>query len=86
MNKMISKIARHAAFAFLLTFQFAVQAQNNIKEPLTIEDKIKALLQKMTLEEKIGQMNQYNGFWEITGPAPAEGDAKKNTITCAKGW
>ncbi|MBK7558622.1 MAG: beta-glucosidase BglX [Chitinophagaceae bacterium] len=82
---MISKIARHAAFAFLLTFQFAVQAQNNIKEPLTIEDKIKALLQKMTLEEKIGQMNQYNGFWEITGPAPAEGDAKKKYDHLRKG-
>ena len=85
MNKMISKIARHAAVAFLLTFQFAVQAQNNIKEPLTIEDKIKALLQKMTLEEKIGQMNQYNGFWEITGPAPAEGDAKKKYDHLRKG-
>jgi len=29
----------------------------------------------MTLEEKIGQMNQYNGFWNATGPAPSEGDA-----------
>jgi beta-glucosidase len=26
----------------------------------------------MTLEEKIGQLNQYNGFWEITGPSPKE--------------
>jgi beta-glucosidase len=24
----------------------------------------------MTLEEKVGQLNQYNGFWEITGPTP----------------
>ena len=31
----------------------------------------------MTLEEKVGQMNQYNGFWEVTGPVPKEGDAKK---------
>lgn len=30
----------------------------------------------MTLEEKVGQMNQYNGFWEITGPVPNEGNAK----------
>ena len=29
----------------------------------------------MTLDEKIGQMNQYNGFWDLTGPAPSEGDA-----------
>ena len=30
----------------------------------------------MTLEEKIGQMNQYNGFWNFTGPSPQGGDAK----------
>jgi beta-glucosidase len=41
-----------------------------------IETKIDALLQKMTLAEKVGQMNQYNGFWEITGPAPTNGNAK----------
>lgn len=33
-----------------------------------IEKKVEELLQKMTLEEKIGQMNQYNGFWGATGP------------------
>ena len=29
----------------------------------------------MTLEEKVGQMNQYNGFWDATGPQPSGGDA-----------
>ena len=41
-----------------------------------IELKVKVLLAKMTLDEKIGQMNQYNGFYEATGPAPKEGSAK----------
>ena len=40
-----------------------------------IEAKVNTLLAKMTLEEKIGQMNQYNGFWNFTGPAPAGGEA-----------
>ena len=40
-----------------------------------IEAKVDALLARMTLEEKIGQMNQYNGFWNFTGPAPAGGEA-----------
>jgi beta-glucosidase len=30
----------------------------------------------MTLDEKIGQMNQYNGFWDVTGPAPQAGNDK----------
>jgi beta-glucosidase len=31
----------------------------------------------MTLQEKIGQMNQYSGFWDFTGPSPESGDAAK---------
>ena len=48
------------------------QSIDNIKtsKTLSVEDKVEALLSKMTLEEKIGQMNQYNGFWDVTGPAP----------------
>lgn len=42
----------------------------------SIESKVDSLLSIMTLEEKVGQMNQYNGFWEATGPAPSAGDAK----------
>lgn len=38
---------------------------------------IDSLMAKMTLVEKVGQMNQYNGFWEVTGPAPKDGNAKQ---------
>jgi beta-glucosidase len=31
----------------------------------------------MTLEEKVGQLNQYNGFWEITDLHLKEGQAAK---------
>lgn len=41
------------------------------------EAKIDSLLDIMTLEEKVGQMNQYNGFWDVTGPVPENGDAAK---------
>lgn len=50
-----------------------------------IDKKVNALLSKMTLEEKIGQMNQYNGFWEVTGPAPKEGNAKEKYDNLKKG-
>jgi len=41
-----------------------------------IETKVDSLLGIMSLEEKVGQMNLYNGFWDITGPAPTMGGAK----------
>ncbi len=41
------------------------------------EERIDLLLKQMTLEEKVGQMNQYNGFWEVTGPAPKGGNAEQ---------
>lgn len=50
---------------------YTVNAQNT-----NIENKVNELLSKMTLDEKIGQMNQYNGFWEVTGPEPVGGNAK----------
>ena len=42
-----------------------------------INEKVDSLISLMTLQEKIGQMNQYNGFWNVTGPTPKEGDAAK---------
>ena len=35
------------------------------------------LISKMTLEEKIGQMNQYTSHWEMTGPAPKNASSQK---------
>lgn len=56
---------------------------NNISE---IDTKVAQLLSKMTLEEKIGQMNQYNGFWDVTGPTPKNGDAAKKYEHLRKGY
>ena len=37
-------------------------------QPKTIDQKVDALLKQMTLEEKIGQLNQYTGDNQATGP------------------
>ncbi len=56
------------------------------EKEIDIDTKVTALLSKMTLEEKIGQMNQYNGFWDFTGPTPADGDAAWKYEHLKKGW
>jgi beta-glucosidase len=40
----------------------------------TIAQKVDSVLHLMTLEEKVGQMNQYNGDWDATGPITKDGD------------
>jgi beta-glucosidase len=52
----------------------------------TLDEKVSDLLSKMTLKEKIGQMNQYNGFWDITGPVPEGGDSKIKYNHLSNGW
>jgi beta-glucosidase len=57
-----------------VSFSVSVGAQS-LTSP-EIEKRIDDLLGKMTLEEKIGQMNQFSSFYDLTGPAPVEGDAR----------
>ncbi|AFD05457.1 beta-glucosidase BglX [Solitalea canadensis] len=40
----------------------------------TIDQRVDSLLQLMTLEEKVGQMNQYSGPWAHTGPITEDGN------------
>jgi len=42
-----------------------------------LEAKVDSVLNLMTLEEKVGQMIQYNGSWDLTGPASETGNKQK---------
>jgi beta-glucosidase len=41
-----------------------------------IDPRVEELLQKMTLEEKVGQLNQYSAAFDLTGPPPPEEAAR----------
>ena len=56
------------------------------KNILPVDRKVDSVLSLMTLEEKVGQMNQYNGFWEVTGPVPINGQAATKYEHLKKGW
>lgn len=56
---------------------FALLASTTLLEAQSIASKVEALLKKMTLEEKIGQMNQYTSFFDVTGPVPTGDNSRK---------
>ena len=62
------------ALALSLLFIPGAGAQSLVN-PAT-EKKIDALLAQMTLEEKVGQLNQYSSGLDLTGPAASPGDQK----------
>jgi beta-glucosidase len=62
-------------FAFL--FLGTLQALNCTAQANTIEQKVAALMKKMTLEEKVGQLNQYTGNNAATGPLTIDADKEK---------
>ena len=52
-------------FLFILHFIFCFQLSAQKK---SVQQKVDSVLQLMTLDEKIGQLNQYNDDWDATGP------------------
>ena len=70
--------------ALILT---SMNAQNKayLDKSKPIEERVNLLLKEMTLEEKVGQMNQLNGFWDVTGPAPKGGTAELKYEQLRKG-
>lgn len=61
----------------ILFAMFSCDSGNETTSSTDLDKRVDELLAKMTLEEKVGQMNQYNGFWDVTGPAPQGGDSEQ---------
>ncbi|KAF0204391.1 MAG: hypothetical protein FD170_296 [Bacteroidetes bacterium] len=59
---------------FLMLLVLALYTEPASSQKLSIDQRVDSLLKLMTLEEKIGQMNQYSGFEEATGPVTEEAD------------
>lgn len=62
---------------FIFMFFFSISAV--FSQQKTIDQKVEELLKQMTVEEKIGQMNQYNDDGDATGPVTVDKD-KVNQI------
>ena len=78
--------------SFFIATLFVISCSTKLMKPQVVlatrdilETRVDSVMKLMTLEEKIGQLNQYNGFWEITGPTPKEGQAAKKYDDLKKG-
>jgi len=83
----MNKIKKYLTlFLSMIFISFCAYSQKLNKRSMVFEKQIDELISKMTSEEKVGQMNLYNGFWDATGPVPKEGNAKTKYDHLKKGW
>lgn len=67
-------------FCTVFAFLSIATINSAIAQEDAIDKKVDSVLAKMTLAEKIGQMNQYNGDWEATGPVTKDVGNKLDEI------
>jgi len=66
LRMIMKKAILSLGFIFLSFIMFSQQK--------SLDQKVDSVMNLMTLEEKIGQMNQYNDDWTATGPATVDND------------
>ena len=69
----------HLKYGFIIAiiFCFSCNSKKSIVQSNSNNSRVDSILKLMTLDEKVGQLNQYNGFYDITGPTPKDGQAAK---------
>jgi len=80
------KLIIAGVFTLITIGTMDAQKKPHLDKTKPIDERVGLLMTQMTLEEKVGQMNQYNGFWDVTGPAPKGGNAELKYEHLRKGW
>lgn len=73
------QITKDFARAFLTSFVLVLLLAPSLSFASTerrVNEKVEALLAQMTMEEKVGQLNQYSADWNVTGPVNFKGNHK----------
>lgn len=64
---------KYSIFIFAASLVTLLPLQSK-SQNVTIEHRVDSVLNLMTISEKVGQLNQYSGFWEATGPITEQGN------------
>jgi beta-glucosidase len=83
---MKKQIKKYAFLLLIVVGNGYAQSKKHLDANKPIEDRISLLMKEMTLEEKVGQMNQYNGSWDVTGPKPESGSNEEKYNNIKKGF
>ena len=67
-------IKLHTFFSFLFFLIGVSLCNTTLAQKKTIDQKVDSVLKLMTLDEKVGQLNQYSGNWAHTGPITEDGN------------
>lgn len=67
-NKSVCLYRNTGVFFVLMMCWLACSAQSGNNSMYDYSSKVDSVLSLMTLDEKIGQLNQYTGNWQATGP------------------
>jgi beta-glucosidase len=78
MKRNISKVV--ALFACVLIAISATSQKKIIAQKKTIDEHVDSVMKLMTLDEKIGQLNQYSSKDELTGPMSDKGSRKQELV------
>src|SRR4029079_17833952 len=77
-ERLLPKFTIHTLFIMMsriiIAFYFILTSLSSFAQRKSIDQRVDSVLKLMTLDEKIGQMNQYSGVWEHTGPITEEGN------------
>ncbi len=57
-----------------------LQPSISVAQKKTIDQRVDSVLKLMTLDEKIGQLNQYNDDWNATGPVTLDSTKKEQVL------